>query len=76
MSAAEFEDHWQDYQHSPWGERRGDIQAALISQTIANYAGKVRKDAAPIKDFLLDFDREPTPDAEPDPAAFFGPFVS
>lgn len=75
MSAAEFADHWDDYTYRPWGDRRADIRTALLAQQIANYAGKMRKDPAKLTDFLLDFERQPEPESEPDPAAFFGQFL-
>lgn len=75
MSAAEFADHWSDYRRSPWGDRRADIHAAQISQTIVNWAGKVSKETAQLSDCLLDFEREEEPEVEIDPAAFFGPML-
>lgn len=75
MSAAEFSEHWDDYRRSPWGERRADLHAALVAQTTANYAGKMRKDAAKLTDFLLEFEPRGEAEPEPDPAAFFGPLL-
>lgn len=72
MSCNEFMDHWYDYQRNPWGERRADLHAALISQTVANYAGKMRKQAGELKDFLLDFD--PKEEVEMDPETFIKNF--
>jgi hypothetical protein len=74
MSAAEFADHLADYLREPWGDRRADLQAALVSHTVATFAGKTLKDGAPppLSDFLLDFNREAKAPAEPDPASFFG----
>lgn len=73
MSSSEFADHWQDYVLSPWGEKRDEIHAALISQTIANYAGKVRKDPAELSEFSLRFGPE-EPQKEVDPATFLEQF--
>lgn len=75
MSVAEFAEHWEDYRRSPWGERRADIHAALIAQTTANYAGKMRKEAAKLTEFLIDFEKPGEPETELDPATFFGPLL-
>ena len=70
MSLQEFWQHWHDYLESPWGERRGDLHAALICETIANHAGRTRKQMAHMADYLERFEpHEPEP--EPDPLSHF-----
>lgn len=44
------------YSRKPWGDYRGDLQAAMIAKTAANHAGQRRTKPAALTDFLLDFD--------------------
>jgi hypothetical protein len=46
MSAKEFGLWCALNQQDPWDHTRGDINAAIICATIANYAGKIRKSGA------------------------------
>ncbi|HEX6827845.1 MAG TPA: hypothetical protein VF104_02570, partial [Burkholderiales bacterium] len=75
-TAAEFTD-WQHYAAAePFGETRADLRAGIIASTVANYAGKMRRDGLPPAvptDFMPFVDRpaEPEPEAEPDPVAHF-----
>lgn len=64
MDSAEF-CLWQaEYNRSPWGEFRDDLNAGAIQSTLANYAGKTRKDnlppAKPI-DFMPYYQPKPEP---------------
>lgn len=57
-----------EYERSPWGEFRDDLRGGVLAATVANYAGKSRKqNADPAKP--LDFMpyNQPEPEAvEPD----------
>lgn len=72
MSGLEF-DMWREYYiKNPWGDRREDLRAALIAQTVANHAGMRRNEPASLKDFLLDFNpKESAPLESPDPMQHF-----
>jgi hypothetical protein len=72
MDAAEFE-MWIEYsRRSPIGPRRGDLQAGIIAATVANYAGRSRKDGAEPAVPLDFMPLEPSRDApEADPVSFF-----
>ena len=80
MSAAEFLDHWDDYQRDPWGGLRDDLNTAHITKSIANYAGKMRKDSLEYRDAvdvlryetdkLLNPQEHEAPEKEIDPATF------
>jgi hypothetical protein len=74
MDAAEF-DMWIEYnRRSPIGPKRGDLQAGIVAATIANYAGKARKDGAPAATPLdyMPLEKRPEVDESPDPVSFFG----
>jgi hypothetical protein len=55
MSHAEFV-YWQAYGLiEPYGDRRGDYQAALICTTLGNIHRGPKTSALQLRDFLLDF---------------------
>jgi hypothetical protein len=72
MSAREFALWLALYRRAPWDDTRADLGFAIVSATIANYAGKVRakeaKPAAPA-DFMP-FARDPEPEVEEEPDVF------
>lgn len=73
MSSAEFSVWLEMYKQAPWDDTRGDVRAAIVAATVANYAGKVRKEGAgeaQVIDFIAFREREEI--AEPDPMEFFG----
>ena len=72
MSSSEFSLWLEMYQDDQWGEDRDDLRAGIIASTIANFAGKMRKDAQPLQpsDFMPNLSKEKE-EAEPDPVAFF-----
>jgi hypothetical protein len=67
MSSAEFV-YWQAYASlEPFGDARGDLQAAIIAQTIANRHRGAREKAYKLQDFLPNFQarrRMNTPEAQ------------
>jgi hypothetical protein len=69
MSSQEFSVWMDEYAREPWGDNRADLHAAMLGATIANHAGKMRKQPAKLTEFLLDFRR--TEEKESDPAEFF-----
>jgi hypothetical protein len=81
MSGAEFMEHWEDYQHAPWGPMRDLIHAAMQTQAIANYAGKSLKEGVRVEldqsvmDLRYQLEKMLHPDKfvdnDPDPAAYF-----
>jgi hypothetical protein len=74
MSSAEFSLWVALYEESPWDDTRADLHAGIIASTIANYAGKVRKDGtAKPSDFMPFLPREE--DEEPDPADHFSQYL-
>jgi hypothetical protein len=47
---------WENfYNEEPFGERRGDLQAAIVAQTVANALRGKRGRKLKTEDFLLDF---------------------
>lgn len=75
MTAAEFTD-WQRYAAAePFGEQRADLRAGIVASAVANYAGKMRREGLPpaVPTDFMPFapQREPEPEAEPDPIAHF-----
>lgn len=57
-----------EYERAPWGEYRDDLRGGVLASTIANYAGKSRKENAdPLipRDFMPYFQPEPE-SVEPD----------
>lgn len=66
MSSREFAEYLALWRLEPWGDARGDIQAAMIATTIANHLGRKRRRLA---DFLPDWlkgrgrNRATTPEA-------------
>ena len=44
MSSYEYCFWVAEFERSPWDEDRADLRAAIIASTIANFAGKTRKD--------------------------------
>jgi len=84
MSAAEFALWLELYREEPWDDSRDDLRAGIIAATVANYAGKVRKEgvqpATPLDfmPFVADAgDAEPDEietDEEPDPLQHFSQY--
>lgn len=74
MSAVEF-GLWQQFDRvSPIGDGRGDLQAAIVASTVANFAGRSLKEGASTKvaDFMPYLVRpEPEPEVEADPFEHF-----
>lgn len=73
MDSAEF-DMWIEYnRRSPIGPKRGDLQAGIIAATIANYAGRARRDDAPAATPLdfMPLEKRPEPETDIDPVSFF-----
>ena len=74
MSAREFL-YWQIFATlEPIGAERGDVQAAIIAQTIANrHRSPEHENPYKLSDFMLDYTpREPVPPPPPqDHRAFF-----
>lgn len=69
MTSTEFEMWRALYRQKPWGDKRGDLQAAIVAQAVAHYSGN----PADIDDFLLKFKID-APEAhteEPDPMKYF-----
>ena len=58
MDSAEFAEWQAMYSIEPWGDRRGDIQAALVSQQVHNSVPR-KGPPAKLADFLLKFEVEP-----------------
>lgn len=77
MSSAEFSLWVELYKLAPWDDTRGDINAAIVASTVANYAGKIRNSGsdAQLMDFLVFREREEVPETEPDPVEFFGKLI-
>ena len=87
MTAAEFSLWAEEYRRSPWGEERDGLHAALVAQTVANFAGKmINGPPAKLSEFLLDFESDQKPlspqqqaqvvaEEEPDPIAHFKQFM-
>lgn len=52
MPAQEYEEHWADFQLSPWDDLRADLRAGLICSLLANIHRQ--KDKPPFKaaDFM------------------------
>lgn len=61
MPSSEFEEWKILYQIEPFGDKRGDIQAALIAQTVANMLRDPKAKAYPLDMFLLSFEPKPKP---------------
>jgi hypothetical protein len=72
MTSAEFAEWIEEYIREPWGEYRADLRSAVEAVTVANYAGKMRKEPAQVTDFLLDFDRSQVAVDEIPPEQVFG----
>lgn len=47
MDSAEYCLWAAEYSENPWGEGRKDLRAGIIASSIANWAGKSRKEGAP-----------------------------
>ena len=57
MSSREFAE-WLAYERlEPFGPERADARAALVAQTVANYAGRTAKRWLTLRDFLLPLGR-------------------
>jgi hypothetical protein len=80
MSVTEYLMWRDEYARAPWGEERADLQAAVISQTVANFAGRSIKgdEGAKLSEFILDFSGSKEPDVEidPDPMEHFKQFMT
>lgn len=81
MSSEEFSLWLLMYQEEPWDDSRADLNTGIIASTIANYAGKMRKEnaepARPI-DFMPFVKFEVVEDVveeEPDPLKHFAKFL-
>jgi len=59
MSSRELTEWMAFYQIEPFGDRRQDIQAAIIAQTIANVHRRQGTPPYRLSDFMADFDRQP-----------------
>lgn len=74
MSSQEFSIWIELYKEDRWGEDLLDLRAGVISATVANYAGKVRKErAAPATaaEFFPNLAEDPAEPKELDPVSFF-----
>lgn len=68
MSANEFFEWMIMEQIEPFGDKRGDIQAGLIAQIIANIHRDPNKDPYQLEDFLPQFEerKKLTPEQSPE----------
>jgi hypothetical protein len=64
MTAREYDDWRRFATHQPFGDRRGDTQAAMVASAIVNVNRAKGATAIPISDFLPDFDPPPTPEEQ------------
>lgn len=67
MSSREFAEWLADYRIDPWDElARGDLQAALVAQTVANSMRDSEKhpNPYPFDDFVLKFREDPPEETE------------
>lgn len=74
MSSQEFSIWIELYKEDRWGEDLLDLRAGVISATVANYAGKVRKGnsaQAVAADFFPSLADAQEVAKEPDPLTFF-----
>ena len=64
------------YETDPWDDTRADVGFAVVASTIANYAGKIRKEGkeATLSEFMPFAPRNDV-FIEPDPAEFFRKFA-
>mgnify|MGYP003335481330 CR=1 FL=1 len=60
MDSAEFAEWQAMYSIEPWGDRRGDIQAALVSQQVHNSVPR-KGPPAKLNDFMIEFEVKPQP---------------
>lgn len=60
IDAAEFAEFYADYQIEPWGELRGDYQAAIVAQTVAASQGI----ESTLSDHMIEWGKEPEDEAE------------
>lgn len=79
MSASEWALWIEYHKEAPIDDSRGDLHAAIVASTIANYAGKMRaENAAPASpaDYMPFLVRAPeVPEEEPDPLKHFAQFI-
>lgn len=84
MSSEEFNLWLTLYEEEPWDESRADFRAGIISATIANWAGMVRRENAPeavpadympFMGLLGEPEQAPEQDREPDPLEHFSQFT-
>jgi len=77
MTAEEFGLWWALWKEEPFGEWAHYFRSSLICSTLANYAGKCRKEGAqpanPM-DFMVFHKTEEKADVDPDPIEFFNQF--
>lgn len=71
MSAQEFDLWFALHQRDPIGQVRADVNAAVISSTVANMAGKMLKGKPMSHEEFMPF-RERDVEVDPDPMAHFG----
>lgn len=65
MTAKEFAEWQAFFSAEPFTARRLDYAAALIAATVANANRKPKTKARPVKDFVVDWWKEPRPEASP-----------
>jgi hypothetical protein len=61
IDADEFGEWMALYGIEPWGDARGDIQAAVIASTVANTVPR-KGEAAKLSDYMLSFEPPEPPD--------------
>lgn len=73
MDGKEFDAWCRRYWRKPWGDKRHEIHSAIVATTVANYAGRMRKDGDPARpaDYMPFQNEKPAEKPqEPDPIAF------
>ena len=71
LTSAEFAEFMADHRMGPWGETRGDIQAAVVASTIANVNRGPKTAAFELSDFIPKYGaRDEAPPTEMDPQEF------
>lgn len=68
ITAREFRIWQAEYMLDPWGEERGDLQAAIVAHTTAE-CNRSKGPRTRIKDFMPDFDKEYRPAQTPEQMA-------
>lgn len=65
LSARQLNELEQFYAQEPFGDRRGDLHAALVASTVAGMAGKTMRSVPKLTDYVLFHAEPPKPMSTP-----------